>query len=85
LDGVLREHWKVTQQNAEEKMPDSTTENAMTKNMSCSPCTTHTKRVNSFLLGVKLWEELHCKVSFESYHLNLFGKCTGWGVDWQVW
>jgi hypothetical protein len=48
LDGVPREHWKVTQQNAEEMMPVSTMENIMTKSTSCAPCTTRTKRVKHY-------------------------------------
>jgi hypothetical protein len=49
MDGVPRERLKVTQQNAEETMPDSTTENVMTKNTSCAPHTTITKRVHKAL------------------------------------
>jgi hypothetical protein len=40
MDGVPRERLKVTQQNAEETMPDSTMENVMTKNTSCAPYAT---------------------------------------------
>ncbi len=60
----------MTQQNAEETMPDSTMENVMTKNTSCAPCTTQPvpKELIGLLLEIFVMvtgeSELRCDLDF---------------------